>query len=65
MLAGIFIKDNTIRHPVPIYFPWVLEPSPLHPFEIAYNPKAAGLVKGCVCVFVLDLCVSAVDSTPG
>ena len=59
MLAGIFVKDNIIRHPVPIYFPWVLEPSPLHPCEIA------GLVNLCVCVLVLDLCLSAVDSAPG
>lgn len=66
MLAGSFIKYNTIRHPVPIYLPWVLELSPLSPFEITYSPKPADLAKvGGGGVFVLDLCISAVDSTPG
>lgn len=65
MLAETFIKDNVIRHPLPICCPWVLQSSPLHPFEITCNPKPAGLVMLFLCVFVLDLCVSAVDSTPG
>lgn len=56
MLAGIFIKDNIIRHPVLIYFPWILEPLPLHPFETTCNPKPAGLVKVCVCLCFRSVC---------
>lgn len=60
MLAGSFIKYNTIRHPVPIYLPWVLELSPLSPFEITYSPKPADLAKGgwggCLCFRSVHFC---------
>lgn len=56
MLAEIFIKNNIIRHPVPICCPCVLQSTPLCPFEITYNPKPAGLVKLFVCLCFRSVC---------
>lgn len=64
MLAVIFMKDNIIKHSVRFICHEYWNPHSYIPLKSPTAPKQQ-VWSRCVCAFVLDLCVSAVNSTLG